>query len=314
MTDAGQTAGLAAKPAQGSGWRVWVKTARPFSLTASVSPLLVGTAVAIYAKHFRADTFLAALLAGLCLQIGANYFNEYFDYAYGLDHAGSLGASTVIFRGEMTAAQVRLGGILSFAVAALLGVYLIVTVGPAILLFGLAAMAIAYFYSARPFKLATRGLGDPMVFLAMGVLMTWGAYYVQVREWSWQALAASIPVGLLVTAILNMNNVRDYEDDLAVQKHTIPVRFGRQFGIKYHAALLYGAYVATTVFCLFRVLPLTALVVWVTLPLAYQIVTSTMRAKDRRAFVQGIKRTSLLHLLFGVALAGGIVLAALVGL
>src|SRR5579884_767485 len=250
---AGQALGSGTRPA---AWRVWVKTARPMTLTASVSPILAGTALAAYEGTFRPLIFVATLLSCLCLQIGANYFNEYFDYVYGLDHAGSLGASTVIFRGEMTAGQVRLAGVGVFALATLFGLYLIAMVGPQILLFGLAAMAIAYFYSARPFKLASRGLGDVMVYLAMGFLMTWGAYYVQLERWSWHALGASIPIGCLVVAILNMNNVRDYEDDLAVNKRTLPVRFGRRWGQRYHAVLLYGAYVSTTVFAVVGLLPL----------------------------------------------------------
>src|SRR6266487_4875311 len=193
-------------------WNTWVKTARPFSLTATVSPVLVGTAVAAYDGTFHPLSFLAALFSGLFLQIGANYFNEYFDYLYGLDHPESLGASTVIFRHEMTAAQVLGGGIASFVIAALFGLVLIITSGPAIILFGLAGMAIAYFYSAKPFKFASRGLGDILVYIAMGFLMTWGSYYVQIPRWSWEAFVASIPVGFLVTAILNMNNVRDYQD------------------------------------------------------------------------------------------------------
>jgi len=307
MAQARRALNSTARPA---AWQIWLKTARPFTLTATVSPLLVGTALAAYEGTMRPAIFLVTLLSALCLQIGANYFNEYFDYAYGLDHAGSLGASTVIFRGEMTPGQVRLAGVFSFALAALFGLYLIAQVGPTIILFGLAAMAIAYFYSAKPFQLASRGLGDPLVYLAMGVLMTWGAYYVQIPHWSWRAFAASAPVGLLVVGILNMNNVRDYEDDLAVQKKTLVVRFGRRFGQRYHAALLCGAYAATTVLALVGALPLATLGVWVTFPLAYSIVRSVLTAMERRAFVIGIKRTSLLHLAFGAALALCLVVAA----
>ncbi|MDQ6660411.1 MAG: 1,4-dihydroxy-2-naphthoate octaprenyltransferase, partial [Chloroflexota bacterium] len=221
-------------------WKVWVKTGRPVTLTATMSPILVGTAIAAYEGTFHPFLFVVTLLSSLFLQIGANYFNEYFDHRYGLDSLESLGASTVIFRNEMTANQVLVGGVGSFVIAALLGIILIALVGPAILLFGIAALTIAYFYSARPFKFASRGLGDILVFLAMGFLMTWGAYYVQIPHWSWHAFAASIPVGFLVTAILNMNNVRDYPEDLAVHKRTLPVRFGQTFGRYYHAALLFG--------------------------------------------------------------------------
>lgn len=290
-------------------WKVWVKTSRPFTLTASISPVLVGTAVAGYEGTFHFVTFLVTLLSCLFLQIGTNYFNEYFDYRYGLDHEGSLGASTVIFRGEMTAAQVLGGAIASFVIATLLGIVLIFLVGPAIILFGLGGMLVAYFYSAKPFKFASRGLGDILVYIAMGFLMTWGSYYVQIHLWSWRAFAASVPVGFLVTAILNMNNVRDYQDDLAVDKKTLPVRFGLQFGQRYHAVLLIGSYVIATIFALSGLLPLYSLAVWMTFPLAFSNVRSVLTAKDRKAFIVGIKRTSLLHFQFSVVLSLAVLVA-----
>jgi 1,4-dihydroxy-2-naphthoate polyprenyltransferase len=292
-------------------WKVWVKTARPFSLTATVSPILVGSAVAAYGGTFHFTAFLVTLLSCLFLQIAANYFNEYFDYCYGLDHPGSLGASTVIFRHEMTANQVLAGGIGCFVIAAVLGLVLIFLVGPAIILFGLAGMAIAYFYSAKPFQLAIRGLGDILVYIAMGFLMTWGAYYVQIPRWSWLAFAASVPVGFLVVAILNMNNTRDIQDDRAVCKLTLPVRFGQLFGQRFHAFLLVGSYVAVTIFVLLGILPFFSLVVWITFPIAFTNVRSVLAATDRTAFTIGIKRTAMLHLQFGVMLALGIVVAAI---
>jgi 1,4-dihydroxy-2-naphthoate octaprenyltransferase len=294
---------------QPPAWKVWVKTGRPFTLTATLSPLLVGTAVAADEGVFRPLNFLLALLAGLFLQIGTNYFNEYFDYRYGLDSSESLGASTVIFRGEMTARQVFGGGVACFVLAILLSFGLIALVGPAIILFGLVGMAIAYFYSARPFTLARRGLGDVMVYLAMGLLMTWGAYYVQIQHWSWLVFVTSVPVGFLVTAILNMNNVRDYQEDRLVHKLTLPVRFGQTFGVWYHTCLLLGSYLAVTVFVLLRWLPVYSLVVWITFPLAFLNIRSVLNASDRKAFIIGIKRTSALHFQFGVMLAIGLLLA-----
>ncbi len=288
-----------------------MKTARPFTLTATVSPILVGTAIAAYNGRVHPARFLLTFFSALFLQIGANYFNEYFDYRYGLDSPASLGASTVIYRQEMTAAQVLGGGIGSFAIAAVLGLALAALTGPVILLFGLAGMTIAYFYSARPFKLATRGLGDLLVYIAMGLLMTWGAYYVQLPRWSWQAFAASVPVGLLVTAILNMNNVRDYQDDMAVHKYTLPVRFGQQFGQRFHAFLLFGSYIAITLFVAGRLLPFYSLIVWITFPLAFSNVRGVLTATERKAFVLGIKRTAVLHLHFGILLALGITIAAI---
>ena len=312
MLQTGNPANPANPTARPVSWRVWLRTARPFSLSAAVSPVLVGTAIAAYDGVFTPLNFAAALLSSIFLQVGTNFFNEYFDHRYGLDTDQSLGASTVIFRGEMTPAQVLAGGIGSFGIAAFFGLVLLAAVGPAILLFGLAAMAIGYFYSARPFKFASRGLGDPLVYLAMGFLMTWGAYYVQIQRWSWSAFAASVPVGLLVVAILNMNNIRDYPDDLAVNKRTVVVRFGQTFGRRYQATLVLGAYIATTAFALAGLLPLASLAVWVTLPLALGIVRIALTATDRKRFIAGMKRISLLHLVFGVVLAAAIIAAALV--
>ena len=290
-------------------WRIWLKTGRPFSLTAAVTPILVGSSLAAYEGTFNWGLFLITLCAGLLLQIGTNYFNEYFDYRYGLDHAGSLGSMTVIFRKEMSAGQVLGGGIVCFTLAALLGIALIILVGPAIILFGLAALAIGYFYSARPFKFASRGLGDVMVYIAMGFLMTWGAYYVQIHSWSWSAFSASVPVGFIVVAILNMNNVRDYQDDLAVNKRTLPVRFGQRFGQWFHTFLLMGSYIAVTIFALTGLLPLLSLLVWLTFPLAFSNVRDVLAATNRTAFIIGIKRTSILHLQFGVVFSLGILLS-----
>jgi 1,4-dihydroxy-2-naphthoate polyprenyltransferase len=292
-------------------WKVWLKTSRPFTLTATISPLLVGTALAAYQRTFHLGIFLATFFSCLFLQIGTNYFNEYFDHRYGLDHAGSLGAMTVIFRNEMTAGQVLAGGIISFAIAVALGVVLIFLVGPVIMLFGLAGMLIAYFYSAKPFRLASRGLGDILVYIAMGFLMTWGAYFVQIQQWPWSAFAASVPIGFLVTAILNMNNVRDYQDDRAVNKKTLPVRFGLKFGQRFHGTLLVGSYVAVAIFVLIGLLPKPSLLVWLTFPLAFSNVRSVFNATDRKAFIVGIKRTAMLHLVFGMVFAASFLIAKL---
>jgi 1,4-dihydroxy-2-naphthoate octaprenyltransferase len=124
---------------------------------------------------------------------------------------------------------------------------------------------------------------------------------------------------LLVVAILNMNNVRDYHDDLAVNKRTLPVRFGRGFGVRYHAALLYSAYATTTVFVLLGfvapstqlALPWPALLVWLTFPLAHRDVRAVFAAGDRDPMLRlGVRRTAALHFQFCATLAAGIALAA----
>jgi 1,4-dihydroxy-2-naphthoate octaprenyltransferase len=108
-----------------------------------------------------------------------------------------------------------------------------------------------------------------------------------------------------------MNNMRDYLDDKAVHKLTLPVRFGQVFGERFHAFLLIGSYIAVTIFVLLSILPLFSLVVWITFPLAFTNVRSVLHATDRKAFAIGIKRTAMLHLQFGAMLALGIVVATI---
>src|SRR5437660_4015235 len=131
-------------------WKLWLKTSRPFSLTATVSPILVGTTLAAYYGVFHIGEFVITLFSCLFLQIGTNYLNEYFDYRYGLDHAGSLGAMTVIFRNEMTANQVLGGGLISFSIATLLVIVMILLVGTVIILFVLAGCLLSVCDSGQP--------------------------------------------------------------------------------------------------------------------------------------------------------------------
>src|SRR5260370_1861334 len=118
----------------------------------------------------------------------------------------------------------------------------------------------------------------------MGFLMTWGAYYVQIPRWSWLAFAASVPVGFLVTAILNMNNVRDYQDDAAVHKLTLPVRFGEVFGQRFHAFLLIGSYIAVSLFVLLKLLPLYSLAVLITFPFPFHNCQPFLISHSRTSF------------------------------
>ncbi len=294
------------------------KVARPFTLSATISPLLVGSAAAAVllaqdGAPFRMGIFLCALFSCLFLQIAANYFNEYFDWRYGLDTASSLGASTVIFRGEMTSRQVFGGGIVSIGAATLLALVMVWLTGPMVLLFGIAGILVLYFYSARPFQFSARGLGDIMVFIGMGVLTVWGASFVQHPAPAALVFAASVPVGLLSTAILNMNNTRDREDDAAVGKKTLPVRFGLRFGQCFHATLILGAYAAVILGWFFRWLPWESFLVFASLPFALHNVRLVLKGGPRTVYMSAIRQTSLLHLLFGALLAGGLLLHARFG-
>ena len=290
-------------------WKIWWKTSRPFTLIASACPVMVGTTLAAYEGVFHANTLFITFIWYLFYQIGTNYFNEYYDYLYHLDHHQSLGAMKVIFRNEMTPHQVLWGGIISYGIAILFSLVLIYQFGLLILLVGIIWMLIGYFYSAKPLQLACLGLGDVAVYLVMGFSMTCISYYVQIPHWSWRAFVASVAVGLLATAMLNMNNVRDYADDLAVNKRTLPVRFGLKFGQRFHIVLLIGSYAVITFFSLVGFFPLSSIAVWLTFPWAFRNMRAVLGTTERKVFIASMKQTALLHFLFSMILALSIIIA-----
>jgi 1,4-dihydroxy-2-naphthoate octaprenyltransferase len=292
--------------------RTWLSAVRPISLTASVVPVLVGTAVAAD-EAFRPALFALALAGAVAIQIGTNLVNDYFDHVKGTDTAGSLGPSGVIQRGILSPRAVLAGGIVAFAVGAAVGLTITAVVGWPILALGAASVLAGYFYTASPLSLAYRGLGEAVVFVFMGPVIVVGAYYVQTEEWAWAPFLASLPVGLLVAAILHANNVRDIESDRRNRKWTLAALAGRPLADYEYAALIFGAYVIVPLIVLGGV-AWTVLLPLLTLPLAARLVRDEMEATSPRRLNAVLAGTAGLHLLFGLLLALGYAVAAWAGI
>lgn len=209
---------------------VWVLAVRPKTLPAAIVPVLVGTAVAVSAGQFAALPALAALLGAILIQIGTNFANDYFDFKSGADTEERLGPTRVTQAGLIAPSTVRNAMIATFALAALVGVYLVAVGGWPILLLGVLSILSGIAYTGGPFPLGYHGLGDLFVLLFFGFAAVCGTYWVQAVEWSWVAFVASIPVGLLSVAILVVNNVRDIDTDRKAGKNTLAVRLGERLG------------------------------------------------------------------------------------
>ena len=164
-----------------SSLRVWYRALRPFTYSASLVPVLVGSAIAWREGHVDVILFLFALLGSVFIQIGTNLANEYFDYVQGVDKTDSLGPAGVIIQGKLPARQVLVAAVLAFTTGATLGIYIVIKVGIVILLVGLLSVLFAWFYTAKPISLGYRGLGEAEVFIFMGPVMVAAAYYVQAR-------------------------------------------------------------------------------------------------------------------------------------
>ena len=192
--------------------------------------MLVGAAVAVSAGVFAPLPVVAALVGALLIQIGTNFANDYYDFKSGADNEDRLGPVRVTQAGLIDASTVRNAMVATFALSALVGVYLIWVGGWPILALGVLSIASGVAYTGGPYPLGYNGLGDLFVFLFFGIAAVCGTYWVQAVEWSWVAFAASIPVGLLSVAILVVNNVRDIDTDRRVGKNTLAVRLGERGG------------------------------------------------------------------------------------
>ncbi len=222
--------------------RAWILAARPATLTAAFAPVAVGTACAWRVGGFRWDAALAALLGAFLIQIATNFANDMFDFQKGADTHERLGPLRAAQAGLLSVRQLRQGIFATFALAAVAGVYLTWIAGPAVVVIGLASIAAGLAYTGGPFPLAYNGLGDVFVMAFFGFVAVCGTAFVQALFVPDLAWAASVPIGALATAILTVNNVRDFEGDALAGKTTLVVRFGREAGVREYAALLSAAY------------------------------------------------------------------------
>ncbi|MBX3015312.1 MAG: 1,4-dihydroxy-2-naphthoate polyprenyltransferase [Caldilineaceae bacterium] len=249
-------------PTSISAPQAWLLAARPKTLPAAVGPILVGAALALADDRFELLPALAALLCALLLQIGSNFANDYFDFFKGADTNDRLGPTRATAAGLLTPNAMRWGMVVVFGAAVLVGLYLIWVGGWPILVAGLAALLAAIAYTGGPFPFGYYGLGDLFVFLFFGLVAVCGTYYVQAHTLPLAVILAAVPPGLLITAILVVNNLRDLETDRRANKRTLAVRLGRRGTQMEYSLLLLVAYLVP--FWLWLVLAQSA---WVLLPL-----------------------------------------------
>ncbi|HEV8671883.1 MAG TPA: 1,4-dihydroxy-2-naphthoate octaprenyltransferase [Candidatus Limnocylindria bacterium] len=294
----------------GGYWEI----ARPFSFTASTLPVAVGGALAAVEGLFDWTLFVVSLLAILLLHIGTNVTNEIYDVRKGVDTIVSPRASHAIVRGRITDREAYLMAIAAFAVAFALGLYLVSVRGWPIVALGLAGLIGGYTYTAPPFQYKFGSFGIPLVFLLLGPLAVAGSYYAITGTLDWSALAVSVPVGLLVAAILHGNEWRDISEDARAGAKTFSVRMGRQAAHWLYLVLVVGAYIALTVAVLANLLPTWSLLAMLSLPLLVRQIRSAEfgASGQQRAIAMIDLQTAQLHATFGYLMVAGLVIAAVV--
>ena len=208
---------------------IWIAGARPRTLPAAVVPVAVGTACAVGEVSGGLIWWrtVAAMVVALALQVGTNYANDYSDGVRGTDADDKrVGPVRLVGQGLAAPAAVKRAAIAAFAVAGLAGAALAAAVGPELLVVGVAAIAAGWFYTGGPRPYGYAGFGEIFVFVFFGLVATAGSAYVQMGTLDRLALAAAVPVGLLATALLVVNNLRDIPGDTLVGKQTLAVRMG----------------------------------------------------------------------------------------
>lgn len=219
--------------------KTWIHAARPKTLSAGIAPVLIGGAMAYAGGHFQWTIFAVILFAVLMIQVGTNYANDYYDFIKGADTETRQGPVRATQAGLVSAVAMKRAFILMFGLALGAGLYLVWQGGVIVMMIGLASIACGLLYTAGPWALGYLGLGDFFVLLFFGPVAVAGTYYLLTNQIHSAVILAGLAPGLISTALLTINNIRDHSTDKIAGKKTLVVRFGITFGIiEYYACVI----------------------------------------------------------------------------
>jgi len=297
-------------------FKIWLKALRLPFLTATLVPVALGSSIAWRdTGRFNWLYFFLTFIGISFLHIGTNLTNDYFDHKTGNDKVNLnptpfSGGSRVIQDGTIPPALILRGALISLGIGSFLGLYLNrMLSGNIILILGLIGVFCAFFYTASPFRIGYRGLGELVVGLCFGPLVVMGAYYVQTGTFSLAALLASIPIGILIMLVLYINEFPDYNADKSVNKNTLVVILGKERAVTIYHLLLTLVYLYIGVCVLFRVLPYHILIILFTVPMALKTYfISKENFNSVRDLLPANAMTIGLHLSIGLLITTGFIL------
>jgi 1,4-dihydroxy-2-naphthoate polyprenyltransferase len=287
--------------------RTWWLAVRPFSFTASVTPVVLGTVLAAYDGHWNWGLFAITLAGSLFIHSGTNLINDFYDWKKGADTPESLGPNRALKEGILTPHQVFWGGVICFVIGSALGLYLVYTRGLFILWLGIFSVLAGWFYTAGPAAFAYTGLGEIVVFIFMGPVMVLGSYFVMAQNVTPAVIWISVPIGLLVAAILHANNMRDLDADKAKNKRTLANLLGRQASRWEYYFLVGGSYILLVLLVVVGVAPVFALLALLTLPSAIDLIRTTSIHDAPVRLNKVLRGTAALHGRFGWLMILGVV-------
>ena len=281
---------------------VWVEGARPKTIPAAIVPVLVGTSSV--ETDFNLLRFLLALVVSIALQIGVNYANDYSDGIRGTDQ-DRLGPRRLVGSELVEPAKVKLAAVISFLIAAIAGLILSVITSPWLIAIGIVAILAAWFYTGGSKPYGYSGYGEISVFVFFGLVATVGSAFVQTEKIEISSIVCSIPVGLLASALLVVNNFRDIETDSKTGKQTLAVRLGKSKTQMLYTLMLLGA-VGTCLLVAF-LYALLVLIVLAALPLSLKLIFDVYTRTTSTELIKILENTAKLHMLSGLLLSIGLI-------
>ena len=293
-------------------FNVWLLAARPKTLPAAISPVIVGSAFVYQYGGFNLTVAVAALLTALLLQIGANLANDVFDFYRGADISERMGPVRVTQAGLLSPKEVLVGMWVSFGIAGFLGLFIFIQAGWIVLVIGLLSIVAAIAYTGGPFPLGYYGLGDITVFIFFGPVAVCGTFYIQAQTLNRPVLIAAIPMGLLITAILVVNNLRDINTDAAVGKKTLAVMLGAR-GTRYEYLICLLFSFSVPIFMLFMgYASIWVMLVLLALPLSFSLIRSVWEDSGR-SLNKTLAGTGQLVLIFSLLFSASVIIPLLNG-
>lgn len=281
----------------------------PF-FTASIIPVVLGSVIAFnMTQAFNWTYFVLALIGGVLLHAGANVINDYFDHLSKNDAINEdfvrpfTGGSRMIQQGLLSPKEVLIESIICLFIGSAIGLYLSYKLGWVILVIGIFGVLSAVFYVFPQINLAGKGIGEALIGINFGVLMTFGAFYVQAGKFSWVPIIASLPAALLITAVLYINEFQDARADHAVGKDHLVVRLGKRQAVKGYILMMLLPYLIVVVGVVTDTLPPISLIALLTLPLAFKsIKIAQTNYDDSLKLVPANASTIMNHLFTGLLL------------
>ncbi|WP_238917550.1 1,4-dihydroxy-2-naphthoate octaprenyltransferase [Clostridium sp. YIM B02555] len=284
-------------------FKLFIRASRPFSLTASVIPVILGGMLALKEPNFNLGYFILSVIAIIFLQSSVNLLNDHDDFINKVDTKDSHSSSGVVVEGLLTLKEVYKSGILLLIVGCLIGLFLAYNVGIVILILGIVGALCGYFYTGRPLTLKYRGLGTPLVFIIFGPLMTLGGYYLQMQKFTMQSFLISIPTALLTTAILHANDIRDIKHDKKAGIKTLSISIGHKKAQKVYLSLIVLSYIFLIIIIILKYIPYISLICLMTVPAATKNINKLRIAKDSSDYIAELdKESGKLQGQFGILL------------